>query len=123
MAQHEDVPEAANDEGGGEVVLSARDITVAFSGKVILDHLSLDIRRGEILGFVGASGAGKTVLLRTVLGLIPKRAGTIEMLGVDLERASLAERATDAISSRNSAADRRQANAVAGSPSSSWGRM
>ena len=38
----------------------------------MLDKLSLDIRRGEILGFVGASGAGKSVLLRTVLGLNKK---------------------------------------------------
>ncbi|TIP72841.1 MAG: ABC transporter ATP-binding protein, partial [Mesorhizobium sp.] len=41
-----------------EIVLSAHDITVSFADKVILDKLSLHIRRGEILGFVGASGAG-----------------------------------------------------------------
>jgi len=53
----------------------------------VLDHLSLDVRRGEILGLVGASGGGKSVLLRTVIGLLPKQAGSIEVLSVDLDRA------------------------------------
>ena len=77
---------------GEEIVLSARDITVAFGDKVVLDGLSLDIRRGQILGFVGASGSGKSVLLRTILGLTRKRSGTIRILGVDLDEASEAER-------------------------------
>ena len=76
----------------GEVVLSARDITVAFGDKIVLDKLSLDIRRGEILGFVGASGAGKSVLLRTILGLNKKQSGTIKLFGVDVDKASEAER-------------------------------
>ena len=75
-----------------EIVLSVRDVTVAFGDKVILDHLSLDIRRGEILGFVGASGAGKSVLLRTVLGLNNRQAGTIRLFGVDVDQASESER-------------------------------
>ena len=53
----------------------------------MLDHLSLDVRRGEILGLVGASGGGKSVLLRTIIGLLPKRAGSIEVLAADLDRA------------------------------------
>ena len=77
---------------GEEIVLSARDITVAFGDKVVLDGLSLDIRRGQILGFVGASGSGKSVLLRTILGLTRKRSGTIRILGIDLDEASEAER-------------------------------
>ena len=76
----------------GQAVLSVRDLTVAFGDKVILDKLSLDIKRGEILGFVGASGAGKSVLLRTVLGLIRKKSGTIKLFDVDLEKASDEER-------------------------------
>ncbi|MEO3385735.1 ABC transporter ATP-binding protein [Mesorhizobium sp. CAU 1741] len=72
---------------GREVVLSVRDVTVAFGDNVVLDQLSLDVYRGEILGFVGASGTGKSVLLRTVLGLIPKRAGEVSMFGVNLDEA------------------------------------
>src|SRR6185369_9733925 len=46
----------------------------------------------EILGLVGGSGAGKSVLLRTIIGLLPKRQGTIEVLGVDLDKATESER-------------------------------
>lgn len=71
-----------------EVILSARDVTVAFGRNVVLEDLSLDVRRGEILGFVGASGSGKSVLLRTVLGLNKKRAGTIKLFGIDIDKAT-----------------------------------
>jgi phospholipid/cholesterol/gamma-HCH transport system ATP-binding protein len=66
-------------------VIRVRDLVVAFGDTVILDHLSLDVHRGEILGFVGGSGAGKSVLMRTILGLVPKRQGKIEVLGQDLD--------------------------------------
>ena len=58
-----------------------RDLVVAFGDHVVLDHLSMDVRRGEILGFVGGSGSGKSVLLRTIIGLLPKRQGSISVLG------------------------------------------
>ena len=58
----------------------------------MLDRLDLDVYRGEILGFVGGSGAGKSVLLRTIIGLVPKRAGRIEVFGVDLTQASEEQR-------------------------------
>ncbi|NKM56793.1 ABC transporter ATP-binding protein [Rhizobium anhuiense] len=70
---------------GRDVVLSARDVTVGFGSKVVLDNLNLDIYRGEILGFVGASGTGKSVLMRTVLRLLPRRSGTIKILGQDFD--------------------------------------
>jgi phospholipid/cholesterol/gamma-HCH transport system ATP-binding protein len=92
---NETVPEASQASGpkpGVETILSARGITVAFGDKVVLEDLDLDIRRGEILGFVGASGAGKSVLLRTVLGLNKKRAGTIRLFGIDVDEASDEER-------------------------------
>ena len=50
------------------------------------------MKRGEILGFVGPSGAGKSVLTRTIIGLVPKVAGSIEVFGVDLDKASTTER-------------------------------
>jgi len=55
-----------------------RDLVVGFGQHVVIDHLSLDIRKGEILGLVGASGGGKSVLMRTLIGLLPKRSGEIE---------------------------------------------
>ncbi|MDB5523817.1 MAG: transporter ATP-binding protein [Rhizobium sp.] len=66
-----------------ETILSARGITVGFGDHIVLENLDLDIYRGEILGFVGASGAGKSVLMRTILRLISKRAGEIRILGAD----------------------------------------
>lgn len=84
--------ETNSDAGTRPVVLSVRDVTVAFGEKVVLENLSLDVYRGEILGFVGASGTGKSVLLRTVLGLVPKKSGSVEMFGVDLDHASEQER-------------------------------
>jgi len=61
--------------------IRVRDLVVGFGRQVVIDHLSLDVRKGEILGLVGASGGGKSVLMRTIIGLIPRRSGTIEVLG------------------------------------------
>jgi phospholipid/cholesterol/gamma-HCH transport system ATP-binding protein len=73
-------------------LIKVRDLTVGFGDKLILHHLDLDVERGEILGFVGASGTGKSVLMRAILGLNPRRGGSIEVFGVDLDRASPQER-------------------------------
>ena len=75
-----------------EIEISVRGLEVGFGGKLIMRGLDLDIRRGEVLGFVGASGAGKSVLTRTILGLLPRRAGSIEVEGRDLEAMTQAER-------------------------------
>ena len=75
-----------------DVIIKVRDVTVSFGPKTVLDKLDLDVRRGEILGFVGGSGQGKSVLLRTVLGLNPKQGGTIEIFGTDYEKADDRER-------------------------------
>ncbi len=58
---------------------------VGFGDKIIMDGLNLDVVKGEVLGFVGGSGMGKSVLTRTILGLVPKRAGTISVFGEDLD--------------------------------------
>jgi len=73
-------------------VIKVHDLVVGFGDATVLDHLDLDVREAEILGVVGASGAGKSVLLRTIIGLLPRRHGTIEVLGVDLAKASEQER-------------------------------
>ncbi|MBB5277022.1 phospholipid/cholesterol/gamma-HCH transport system ATP-binding protein [Rhizobium rosettiformans] len=77
-----------------EIILSVQDLTVGFGDKIVLDKLNLDIYRGEILGFVGASGAGKSVLMRTVLRLLPRRSGKIEILGADYDAVDDAQRMT-----------------------------
>jgi phospholipid/cholesterol/gamma-HCH transport system ATP-binding protein len=68
------------------LAISVRDLVVAFGRQIVIDHLSLDVRRGEILGLVGASGGGKTVLMRTIIGLVPRRSGEIEVMGAEIGR-------------------------------------
>jgi phospholipid/cholesterol/gamma-HCH transport system ATP-binding protein len=67
-----------------EVIIEAKGVTVGFGDRLILDGLDLDVYRGEILGVVGASGTGKSVLMRTIIGLAPLRAGTIKVFGHEL---------------------------------------
>lgn len=74
-----------------EVAIRVRDLVVGFGEQIVLDHLSLDVRRGEILGLVGASGGGKSVLLRTIIGLIPKRQGQIAIMGAEFDQLSQAQ--------------------------------
>ena len=68
-------------ETKGPFAIRVRDLVVGFGPHVVIDHLALDVRRGEIIGLVGASGGGKSVLMRTIIGLIPQRSGEIEVMG------------------------------------------
>jgi len=67
------------------LAIHIEDLVVGFGRQTVLDHLSLDVYSGEIIGLVGASGGGKSVLLRTIIGLLPKRRGRIEVLGTDFD--------------------------------------
>ncbi len=71
--------------GDREAIIRVRGLEVGFGEKTIMRDLDLDVYRGEILGFVGASGQGKSVLTRTILGLVRKRAGSIEVFGENLD--------------------------------------
>lgn len=75
-------------------IIRGRGLTIGFADKVILQKLDIDVIGGEILGVVGASGTGKSVLLRTLLGLSPKREGSVEMFGQRYDTAKLSERAS-----------------------------
>ena len=66
-----------------DVVIRVRGLVNAFGDKVIHDHIDLDVMRGEVLGVVGGSGTGKSVLLRSIVGLMRPRSGTIELFGED----------------------------------------
>jgi len=78
----------ARGNGSKDVVIEVRDVVVGFGEHIVLDHVDLDVYRGEILGFVGGSGAGKSVLMRSIIGLLPMRAGSIKVFGVDMAAAS-----------------------------------
>jgi phospholipid/cholesterol/gamma-HCH transport system ATP-binding protein len=68
-----------------DTVIRVRDLVVSLNERTILNGLTLDVRRGEVLGFVGGSGQGKTVLMRTIIGLLPKLSGKIEVFDIDLD--------------------------------------
>jgi iron complex transport system ATP-binding protein len=65
--------------------LSARDIVYEVDGARLLDCVSLQARRGELLGLIGPNGAGKTTLLRTVSGLLRRTEGSVTLTGRDLD--------------------------------------
>jgi phospholipid/cholesterol/gamma-HCH transport system ATP-binding protein len=68
-----------------QFAIRVSDLVVGFGRQIVIDHLSLDVRKGEILGLVGASGGGKSALMRTIIGLILKRSGHINVMGVDID--------------------------------------
>jgi phospholipid/cholesterol/gamma-HCH transport system ATP-binding protein len=79
---------APNGHDPREAIIRVRDLVVGFGEKVIMQGLDLDVYRGEVLGFVGGSGMGKSVLTRTILGLVTKRAGSIEVFGQNTDQIS-----------------------------------
>jgi len=86
----------ADGEDGGaaaDPIIRVRGLRNVFGRQVVHDDLDLDVRRGEVLGVVGGSGTGKSVLMRTIVGLNRPAAGTIEVFGLELARLRPAERA------------------------------
>lgn len=75
-----------------DAVIKVRGLRNQFGKQVVHDNLDLDVWRGEVLGIVGGSGTGKSVLLRTIVGLNRPAAGNIEVLGTDVLNAPEAER-------------------------------
>lgn len=76
-----------------ETIIQVRHLRTQFGAQVVHDDLDLDVRRGEILGVVGGSGSGKSVLLRSIIGLNRPTAGSVKLLDVEMTTASDAQRA------------------------------
>src|SRR5215213_3871670 len=72
------------------IVIRVRGLVTRFGAQTVHDGLDLDVRRGEVLGVVGGSGTGKSVLLRSIVGLRPPQEGSIEVLGRDVLHADKA---------------------------------
>ncbi len=92
LDQSPDPSSFAPPPGDRPAIIRVRDLEVAFGERRIMKGLDLDVYKGEILGFVGASGQGKSVLTRTILGLVPKERGTIEVFGENLDDLSPSSR-------------------------------
>jgi phospholipid/cholesterol/gamma-HCH transport system ATP-binding protein len=86
-------PPGSSPTSAPPVVISLRGITNRFGATVIHENLNLDIRKGEILGVIGGSGTGKSVLLRTILGLNRQEQGSVTILGADMETVPEKEKA------------------------------
>lgn len=71
---------------GERAVIRVRGLTNRFGDQLVHDALDLDMRRGEVLGVVGGSGTGKSVMMRSIIGLQTPDAGAIEVFGQDTAR-------------------------------------
>jgi len=69
---------------GPDIIISVKGLVTRLGGKLIHDNIDLDVRRGEVIAIVGGSGSGKSVLLRSIVGLMRPAAGSIEVFGEDL---------------------------------------
>ncbi|MBR1206057.1 MULTISPECIES: ABC transporter ATP-binding protein [unclassified Bradyrhizobium] len=67
-----------------EALLSIDGLSVAYDGSNALNGVSLQIRKGELICVVGANGAGKTSLIRSISGIVPSSSGVVKMNGVDI---------------------------------------
>jgi phospholipid/cholesterol/gamma-HCH transport system ATP-binding protein len=79
-------------ELSGQTIIRVRGLCTVLGGQEIHQGLNLEVRRGEVLGVVGGSGTGKSVLLRSIVGLIKPVSGETEVFGRDLTRMSVRDR-------------------------------
>ncbi len=75
-----------------QAIIEVRGLVTRFGDHVVHENLDLDVYRGEVLGVVGGSGSGKSVLLRAICGLLRPAAGSVRVLGTDMLSAPEAER-------------------------------
>ena len=76
---------------GDSVVISARGLTRRFGQFTAVDHITFDVAAGEVFGFLGANGAGKTTAMKILIGLLEPSDGEATVAGFDVrhERASI----------------------------------
>lgn len=69
---------------GPEIIIDARGLTKSFGGRVVVNQVSMQVARGEIYGFLGPNGSGKTTFLRMLCGLLRPDSGSGSCLGLDI---------------------------------------
>lgn len=87
----DDFADPTREAAGREAIIEVRGLVTRFGDHKVHDGLDLDVYRGEVLGVVGGSGTGKSVLLREIVGLMRPAAGSIKVFGADMLGASEAE--------------------------------
>ena len=71
-------------DAASEMAVEVKGVVNRFGRQVVHDGLDMQVRRGEVFGILGGSGSGKSVLLRTILGLRRPQAGSVLVEGVDM---------------------------------------
>ena len=89
----QEAPDAANAPEAAENIIEVRGLGNKFGSQVVHENLALNVRRGEVLAIIGGSGTGKSVLLRSIIGLQKPSSGEVKVLGVDMVKATPAEQA------------------------------
>src|SRR5512133_3048392 len=69
-----------------QLALQADALTKKYQRRLVVDHLSLSVERGDVFGFLGQNGAGKSTTIRMALGLVRPTSGRIEILGHEMAR-------------------------------------
>jgi ABC-2 type transport system ATP-binding protein/ribosome-dependent ATPase len=76
-------PEAT---GGGRILVSAEGLTKVFAARTVVDDVTIDVEAGEIVGLIGANGAGKTTVIRMLLGILEATRGAVTLFGLPPSR-------------------------------------
>src|SRR5690606_12662052 len=80
------------DAADGDIAIEAQDLTMRFGDFVAVDHVSFRIRRGEIFGFLGSNGCGKTTTMKMLTGLLPATEGRAWLFGQAVDPRDMATR-------------------------------
>ncbi len=86
---HVDLTIPPRPEGKAEIVIDAKGLTRRFGDFVAVDHVSLQIERGEIFGFLGSNGCGKSTTMKMLTGLLPPTEGSATLFGHSVEAGSI----------------------------------
>ncbi|MEJ2759231.1 MAG: ABC transporter ATP-binding protein, partial [Anaerolineales bacterium] len=70
-------------------VISVKNLTKMFGDFTAVDNITFDVKKGEIFGFLGPNGSGKTTTIRMMLGLLPPTSGDVDVLGIDINQQAL----------------------------------
>jgi phospholipid/cholesterol/gamma-HCH transport system ATP-binding protein len=87
----ESIPVKAPD--AAEIIIEVRGLGNQFGSQIVHENLALNVRRGEVLAIIGGSGSGKSLLLRSIIGLQKPNSGEVKVLGVDMLKATPVEQA------------------------------
>jgi ABC-2 type transport system ATP-binding protein len=71
-----------------DVAIAVKDLTRRFGTFTAVDHVTFDVKAGEVFGFLGANGAGKTTAMRMLIGLLNPTSGTARVAGFDVDTES-----------------------------------